>query len=330
MKRADKIKNIVLLALAVVSLGALAAFLGLQYSLAAYSRSYVKGVAATGSMGTQLISSNLLYNYKDSDAAAKEDSKITQNTISITPAAGAENTSIEITLSNFVQGYMSLHNTYDVGYTLTVTAKKLSDSSNVDLSKYEVKIKNPGERTVQSDTTGTCKLEDQNLRGAAAITHSFTINFPVEYINNVSFLVKVELDKNNNTGYALLAANLVPVQKVQASESLHGQLINYENQDDDAYTYEITLNGKEGKVRLSWPSDKVELDPYFYLANNAARYQGLVSEIEMAKDKKSCTFTMKPGTFVVNFHRVNGKSLDTTQDPSGGITIEKVSNETNS
>lgn len=315
MSKTDKIKTALLLALAAVSLGALAAFLGMQYTLAAYAQSYVKGVAATGSIGTQLISSNLLYGYRSGNET------IGANTLSMNAdSAPSGNLSVTVTVSNYMQNYMSLHNSYDVKYTLSVTAQSPT-GDEIDFTRCSVKAIAPAEDNGGSlDGNGTYKFLKKTLTGLAAATHSYTITFPAEYLNKISFTVKAALAEAssgyNNTGYAMLAATLVPTQKKQQAKSLNGQLINDAKPDDTAYTYEITLNGDNTYAKLTWP-EGLEIDPWIYYSPTGETNYVDVNRYNAEKeafatiddDNRTAKFEMQPGAIVVNFYRKNSAQL---------------------
>ena len=64
-----------------------------------------------------------------------------------------------------------------------------------------------------------------------------------------------------------------------------------------AYHYRVTVTGAPANVELRW-GENVEIDPFFEINHGAT--------VDAAARK--ATFTMEPGSMVVNFYRADGKT----------------------
>ena len=116
----------------------------------------------------------------------------------------------------------------------------------------------------------------------------------------MSFTVKATVDStqtNIGTKLACLAAKIVPnEQSSVTAASVSGELVDKDGTfaSYDAYNYRVTVTGVAAKVKVSWNADAVELDPFFS-ANH--------SDANIDAANGSATFTMEPGSAIINFYR---------------------------
>lgn len=272
---------------------ALLAGIGLTWS--AYTgNAFLKGVEVTNATQSLFASDTLVGYY-----SVPEDSAIDSRSVVVDTSG--ETCSFTFRIYNCLLDDQQVVNDKDVPYTLTIVANGLEDD----------KWTNPagGGSTVIT------------LQGNKATINEYTVTFPKSALGNVSFTVKATVDtsqSNIGTKLACLAARIVPnaPSSVEAA-SVTGVLVDKTDAnkpaDFDGINYRITVTGLETKVKLSWAKDYIELDPFF---SDKYSYEKIDSE------NGTATFTLKPGSTIVNFYRVSAAS-DLSWD-NLGITVEQV------
>lgn len=266
-------------------------FLGTRYTMAAYTQKYMKAVAATGETQT-LFSSNLLVSYRTDPG---DDLRLISYVLDKQNASDGK-LSIPFEIYNHPPQNSTSVNPNDVEYTLTVTAQGVTDLKNYVLVT-------PGVDVAFADGTASFTT---TINGRRAATQKFQIQFPAEDLGTVTFRVKAAVKSGVNLN--CLAAVISPGEAVKTvAAGVTGRFINPST--DDAYNYEITLTGEAREVTLTWPKN-LEIEPFF-----EAKYGATVNG-------NSVTFSMKPGTILVNFYR-----SDDWNNPSwnagetGGVTV---------
>ncbi len=255
---------------------------------------YLKGVEVTNATQSLFASDMLVGYYKDPGEALDSRSVVVS-----TDEAG-NTCSFTFRIYNCLLNDQQVVNDKDVPYTLSVTASGLVDGE-WDLS---------GDRSV-------------TLRGNSPTIKEYTITFPKSKLGDVSFTVKAAVSTSTSeigTKLACLAAKIVPnaASKVTAA-SVSGELVDENGtfSDYDAYNYRVTVTGVGTKVKVSWNSAYVELDPFF-LANHKD------AKIDVNTETKtgSVTFTMEPGSTIINFYRTGSSAASSWDDL--GLSVEKV------
>ena len=267
---------------------ALLAGIGLTWS--AYTGdAYLKGVEVTNATQS-LFASDMLVGYyqvpTDDDAI---DSR------SVVVDTSSDTCSFTFRIYNCLLDDRQVVNDKDVPYTLGVTASGIADSE-WSISPEDDSVTLPGNK---------------------ATVKEYTITFPKSALGNVSFTVKATVDTtqtNIGTKLACLAAKIVPnEQSSVTAASVSGELVDKDGTfaSYDAYNYRVTVTGVAAKVKVSWNADAVELDPFFS-ANH--------SDANIDAANGSATFTMEPGSAIINFYRSGSPSSWDDLD----LTVVKV------
>ncbi len=258
---------------AVLCVCALVAGIGLTWS--AYTGgAFLKGVEVTKATQS-LFASDMLVGYY-SEPTSLDTRTVVVNT-------DGETCSFTFRIYNCLLDDQQVVNDKDVPYTLKVEADGVADSA------WSI-----------SPAAGS-----ENLPGLVPTIKTYTITFPKSALGSASFTVKAAVNAGSSqsaigTKLSCLAAKIVPnaPSSVEAA-SVTGGLVDKAGAfaDYDAYNYRITVTGIKTKVKLTWDSGVVELDPYF-----SQRH----SSVEMGTG--TAAFEMEPGSTVVNFFKVGNPS----------------------
>lgn len=268
---------------------ALLAGIGLTWS--AYTGdAYLKGVEVTNATQS-LFASDMLVGYyqvpTDDDAI---DSR------SVVVDTSSDTCSFTFRIYNCLLDDRQVVNDKDVPYTLGVTASDIADSE-WSISPEDDSVTLPGNK---------------------ATVKEYTITFPKSALGNVSFTVKATVDTTQTsigTKLACLAAKIVPNEQSKvAAASVSGELVDEDGTfaNYDAYNYRVTVTGVAAKVKVSWNADAVELDPFF-----SANHQ---NDATLDVKTGSVTFTMEPGSAIINFYRSGSPNSWTDL----GLSVVKV------
>ena len=267
---------------------ALLAGIGLTWS--AYTGdAYLKGVEVTNATQS-LFASDMLVGYYQVPTDDAIDSR------SVVVDTSSETCSFTFRIYNCLLDDQQVVNDKDVPYTLSVTASGIEDS------EWSI-----------SPAAGSVTLP-----GNKATVKEYTITFPKSALGNVSFTVKATVDTtqtNIGTKLACLAAKIVPNEQSSVTPALvSGELVDKDGTfaSYDAYNYRVTVTGVAAKVKVSWNADAVELDPFF-----SANHQ---NDVTLDVQTGSVTFTMEPGSAIINFYRSGSPSSWDDLD----LTVVKV------
>ncbi len=257
---------------------------------------YLKGVEVTNATQSLFASDMLVGYYTDPGEALDSRSVV----VSTDEAGGT--CSFTFRIYNCLLNDQQVVNDKDVPYTLAVDADGLSSGESWSISP---------------------KAGDVTLPGNQRTIKEYTITFPKSKLGDVSFTVKAAVGTSTSeigTKLACLAAKIVPnaASKVTAA-SVSGELVD-ENGDItnyDAYNYRVTVTGVETKVKVSWSSGDVELDPFFLVNHKDAKI-----DVNTETKTGSVTFTMEPGSTIINFYRTGSSTASSWDDL--GLSVEKV------
>lgn len=263
---------------------ALLAGIGLTWS--AYTGgAYLKGVEVTNATQSLFASDMLVGYYSDPTA---EGSTTQLDSRSVVVSTSDNTCSFTFRIYNCLLDDQQVVNDKDVPYTLSVTASGLADGEMWSI--YPA-------------------ASDETLVGNTATIKSYTVSFPKSALDrgNVSFTVKAAVNttqSNIGTKLACLAAKIVPnAPSTVKAASVTGVLVDKTDSntpaDFDGINYRITVTGLDTKVKLSWNKDYIELDPFF-----STRY----THPSIDSKNGTATFTLEPGSTIVNFYRVSAVS----------------------
>ena len=136
--------------------------------------------------------------------------------------------------------------------------------------------------------------------------NDYTVTFPEDKLGYAYFVIRATVVSGKSPGTELtcLAAKVVPSKKAEVkTAAVEGALVDKTDTnsfaDYAACNYRVTVTGAPASVTLTW-GENVEIDPFFEI-NHAAT-------VDTATRK--ATFTMEPGSMVVNFYRADGKTPD--------------------
>ena len=297
----------------------LALAIGGRLTWSAYTgNAYVKGVEVTNATQS-LFASDMLVGYYSDPTAEGSTTALDSRSVVVSTSSDGGTCSFTFQVYNCLLDDQNMVNDKDVPYTLSVTASGAADDAT-----WSVTVDDDISSRVIGNATQT--LSSITLPGLKPTIKTYTVTFPESALGSVNFTVKAAVDisdvnsaSNIGTKLNCLAAKIVPnkASSVQAA-SVSGELVDKSGafDDYDAYNYRITVTGAETKVELTWVSSVVEIDPYF-----KDNYEAAVST-DASSNKTSATFTMQPGSTVVNFYRVSTAS-PTTWD-NLGISVEQV------
>ena len=290
----------------------LALAIGGRFTWSAYTgNAYVKGVEVTNATQSLFASDMLVGYYSDPTA---EGSTTQLDARSIVVPTDSDNCSFSFRVYNCLLDDRNVVNDKDVPYTLSVTAAGVTGEWRVDDES--------GSKTGSGD--GTVTFSTITLPGLNATVNTYTITFPKGSLGSASFTVKAAVDTSGSSGasgnigtkLACLAAKIVPneASSVQTA-SVTGAFLNSGSsiENYDAYSYLVTVTGNEAKVELTWNTSYVEIDPHF-----AINHTG--SMIDAASG--TATFTLQPGSTIVNFYRVSANEPDNWDNLN--ISVQKA------
>ena len=262
---------------------------GVQLTLGAFTANdFLKAVAVTGT-SQDLFASDVLAPY-NSDPG---DSPVLRSTVVDT---SRDKCSFTFRIYNCLLDDTNVFNDKGVKYTLSVTAKDTN-------------------KNVIASSDNTWSINTDTYTHAFPATRgeimTYTITLDKNLVDNVSFLIKATVEQGEDgnaspgTSKYCLAARVAPVKRSDANAaSFSGSWVDANSDGDNvgdfaAYNYRITVTGEEKTVRLTW-GDKVELDSHFE-SNHPLKDDPHVS---VDRANRTATFTVKPGSEVVNFYRV--------------------------
>ena len=274
-KRKSLVKNkLVVAAIALVC--AVALVTGGYFTYSAYiANGFLKSVAATGT-AQSLFASDLLTGYmsKPSDAELAR----AQRSVTVYPNEGQ--CSFTFSVYNYLLSNSNFCNDKNVTYTLTVEGHGL-DGATWSCSPQ------PGDVTLP---------ENQPTK------NDYTVTFPEARLGQAYFVIKATVvsEKSPGTELTCLAAKVVPSKKAEVkTAAVEGALVDEAGEFADyaAYNYRVTVTGAPANVTLTW-GENVEIDPFFETNH------GVTAD----KTNQTVTFTMEPGSMIVNFYRADGKT----------------------
>lgn len=261
---------------------------GLRLTYSAFSANdHLKAVAVTGT-SQSLFASDVLapYSEKPAEPAAK----------SVVVDTSGDTCSFTFRVYNCMLDDMNVFNDKEVDYTLDIQASSTNGGTNIT-SGWSI---NPAAGTV-------------TLPGTQAKIVTYTVTFNKALLNNIKFKIfaNVVPDKSPGTNLACLAAAVTPAERAAVeSASVTGSWADSGAVGDyAAYNYRINVTGKQQTVTLKW-GEKVELDPHF--ATNHADANCTVNT-----DERTATFTMSPGSEIVNFYWVGGSAKPSSWEELG-------------
>lgn len=268
--------------------------LGIHLTMAAFTASSFLKAVATTNQTDSLFASDTLTGYtsapKEAEGSGAGDLDKARQTL-ILSAAQDDFTSFSFNVRNCLKDNRNVVNPKDVSYVLSV---EVQGDGLSDLSNYSISVNNEG-ATAFSGNIFT--FGSRTLRGNNPTTDTFTVRLPAGDIGKVSFVIKA-IASGSGTNLWGLAAKLVSSQAASVeSSSVSGNLVLHTGTSatNDAYNYQITVTGKEANVTLTWPGDKVEIEPFF-----KEKYGVDPGE------NNTVTFTLKPGVTTINFYQLNG------------------------
>lgn len=275
-KRKSLVKNkLVVAAIALVC--AVALVTGGYFTYSAYiANGFLKSVAATGT-AQSLFASDLLTGYmsKPSDAELAR----AQRSVTVYPNEGQ--CSFTFSVYNYLLSNSNFCNDKNVTYTLTVEGHGLDDAT----------------WSYAPQPSGSVTLpENQPTK------HDYTVTFPEDKLGHAYFVIRATVvsDKSPGTELTCLAAKVVPSKKAEVkTAAVEGALVDEAGEFADyaAYNYRVTVTGAPANVTLTW-GENVEIDPFFETNH------GVTAD----KTNHTVTFTMEPGSMIVNFYRADGKT----------------------
>lgn len=261
---------------------------GLRLTYSAFSANdHLKAVAVTGT-SQSLFASDVLapYSEKPAEPAAK----------SVVVDTSGDTCSFTFRVYNCMLDDMNVFNDKEVDYTLDIQASSTNGGTSIT-SGWSI---NPAAGTV-------------TLPGTQAKIVTYTVTFNKALLNNIKFKIfaNVVPDKSPGTNLACLAAAVTPAERAAVeSASVTGSWADSGAVGDyAAYNYRINVTGKQQTVTLEW-GEKVELDPHF--ATNHADANCTVNT-----DERTATFTMSPGSEIVNFYWVGGSAKPSSWEELG-------------
>ncbi len=303
-------------ALCLVALG-----IGMRLTWTAYTgNAYVKGVEVTNATQS-LFASDMLVGYYSDPTAEGSTTKLDVRSVVVSTDSDSDTCSFSFKIYNCLLDDKNVVNDKDVPYKLSVASAGVPSTKT-----WSIAIKDGATSTITGD--GTASLNSVTLPGLTATVKEYTITFPKSELGSASFTVKAAVDTGSASGTSdigtklnCLAAKIAPneASSVQAA-SVTGSLVDNTGSnmpsDYDAYNYRITVTGMETKVTLSWNSKVVEIDPYF-----AANHDN--PTITTSGGTSSATFTMQPGSTIVNFYQVS--NVEQSLWDNLGISVKQAS-----
>lgn len=277
-KAKSLVKNkLVVAAIALVC--AVALVTGGYFTYSAYTANgFLKSVAATGT-AQSLFASDLLTGYMN--APSNDELARAQRSVTVYPSNGQ--CSFTFSIYNYLLGNSNFCNDKNVTYTLTV------EGYGLDGATWSYAPQPGGSVTLP---------ENQPTK------NDYTVTFPEDKLGHAYFVIRATVVSGDSPGTELtcLAAKVVPSKKAEVkTAAVEGALVDEAGKFADyaAYNYRVTVTGAPANVTLTW-GENVEIDPFFETNH------GVTAD----KTNHTVTFTMEPGSLVVNFYRADGKTPD--------------------
>ena len=277
-KSKSLVKNkLVVSAIALVC--AVALVTGGYFTYSAYiANGFLKSVAATGT-AQSLFASDLLTGYMS--APSSDDLDRAQRSVTVYPSSGQ--CSFTFSIYNYLLSNSNFCNDKNVTYTLTVEGRGLDGAT----WSYEPQ---PGSSVTLPENQPT--------------KNDYTVTFPEDKLGHAYFVIKAMVVSQESPGTELtcLAAKVVPSKRAEVkTAAVEGALVDEAGKFADyaAYNFRVTVTGAPANVTLTW-GENVEIDPFFETNH------GVTAD----KTNHTVTFTMEPGSMVVNFYRADGKTPD--------------------
>ncbi|WP_294415353.1 hypothetical protein [uncultured Senegalimassilia sp.] len=262
---------------------------GVRLTYSAFSANdHLKAVAVTGT-SQSLFASDVLAPYSEKPAEPMAKSVVVDTGKSDATDANGTWCSFTFRVYNCMLDDRNVFNDKDVKYALSVSAVSVNGNDEVT-SGWSIS-------PAQGDVV---------LPGTQAKIVTYTISFDKILLNNVAFKIFAIVDQTNSPGtnLACLAATVTPAERsVVESASVTGAWADTGDVGDyAAYNYRVSVTGKQQTVTLKW-AEKVELDPYF-----EKNHAGENSNCTVNTDERTATFTMSPGSEIVNFYWTGGSA----------------------
>ncbi|RHB18269.1 hypothetical protein DW892_05610 [Collinsella sp. AM40-7AC] len=258
---------------------AVALVTGGYFTYSAYTANgFLKSVAATGT-AQSLFASDLLTGYMSTPSRDELDRA--QRSVTVYPSS--EQCSFTFSIYNYLLSNSNFCNDKNVTYTLTV------EGYGLDGATWSYSPRPSGSVTLP---------ENQPTK------NDYTVTFPEDKLGHAYFVIRATVVSGDSPGTELtcLAAKVVPSKRAEAkTAAVEGALVDEAGKFADyaAYNYRVTVTGAPANVTLTW-GENVEIDPFFETNH------GVTAD----KTNHTVTFTMEPGSLVVNFYRADGKTPD--------------------
>lgn len=257
-----------------------AAVAGIYLTYSAFlAGDFLKSVAVSGT-SQALFASDMLTGY--STDALPADDKIAVRSVIVDDSS--DTCSFTFRVYNYLLGDTSKVNDKDVNATIDIAA------TNATYWDWSV---------IRSPALGGAGNKDKGLtfRAYTPTMYTYTVRFKTTDLNKASFTVKVQVGENSpGTTLKWLAAKIAPSERAKVTSSgVTGEWVdgNSDINSFDAYNYRVTVTGAKTKVKLTWPKEKLELDPHFAAAHN------------VSLDTGSVEFEMDPGSQVITFYQAS-------------------------
>lgn len=277
-KSKSLVKNkLVVAAIALVC--AVALVTGGYFTYSAYTANgFLKSVAATGT-AQSLFASDLLTGYMSSPSNDKLDRA--QRSVTVYPSN--KQCSFTFSIYNYLLSNSNFCNDKNVTYALAV------EGHGLDGATWSCSPQPGGSVTLP---------ENQPTK------NDYTVTFPENKLGQAYFVIKATVVSGKSPGTELtcLAAKVVPSKKAEVkTAAVEGALVDKADTFANyaAYNYRVTVTGAPANVTLTW-GENVEIDPFFETNHG----------VTVDKTNHTVTFTMEPGSMVVNFYRADGKTPD--------------------
>lgn len=275
-----KSKSLVKNKLAVAAIAlvcAVALVTGGYFTYSAYTANgFLKSVAATGT-AQSLFASDLLTGYMSTPSRDELDRA--QRSVTVYPSS--EQCSFTFSIYNYLLSNSNFCNDKNVTYTLTV------EGHGLDGAAWSYSPRPSGSVTLP---------ENQPTK------NDYTVTFPEDKLGHAYFVIRATVVSGESPGTELtcLAAKVVPSKRAEVkTAAVEGALVDEAGTFAKyaAYNYRVTVTGAPANVELSW-GENVEIDRFFEINHGAT----------VNVEKRKATFTMEPGSMVVNFYRADGKT----------------------
>ncbi len=256
---------------------AVALVTGGYFTYSAYTANgFLKSVAATGT-AQSLFASDLLTGYMSTPS--NDDLDRAQRSVTVYPSSGQCNFTFSI--YNYLLSNSNFCNDKNVTYTLTV------EGHGLDGATWSCSPQPNGNVTLP---------ENQPAK------NDYTVTFPEDKLGHAYFVIRATVVSGESPGteLACLAAKVVPSKKAEVkTAAVEGALVDEAGEFAKyaAYNYRVTVTGAPANVTLTW-GENVEIDPFFKTNHGTT----------VDKTNRRVTFTMEPGSMIVNFYRADGKT----------------------